>query len=46
MVRAVGAGGTLLDTFEQNLNDIQIEMRGAINLRELTGGRIWVYRAK
>ena len=44
VVRAVASGGLLVATFEQNLKDVQVEMRGVYNLDKLTRGTIWVYR--
>ncbi len=36
--------GTIVDTFEQNDNDVQLVVRNQWYLADLTGGTIWVYR--
>jgi hypothetical protein len=37
-------GGTIVDTLEQNDNDVQLVVRNQWYLADLTGGTIWVYR--
>lgn len=46
IARAVKNNGRIINTFEQNINSIQVEMIGIMNLDYMQTGRIWVLRAQ